>query len=581
MHVTHGGPCRSTNKRNARWWALAISALALAYPTSAVAAQATPTHPRPVTARFQAEPTGQERGAPGDAQRRLMLLSLGSGYTTPGGSPLVRAVQRDLGRAGYSPDGVDGLYGPRTRRAVLAFQASHGLRVDGVVGAQTWVAWRVQATSFAPGAGGQPGGSGAVRSLQRGLARAGDAPGPIDGDYGVLTENAVDRFQRAHGLTVDGIAARSTLATLFAASASTQRTGVHRTSPRSRPARSARAARPRNRPVSAAPAAPAVPMSATSGRKHSSGTEPWLIVLLGLWLVVPLALAARYKPWRRAAHPGRAAAPSPRPAPAAAAMPVGGPRGDEAASRRHDGRTAHDDNGRPVPTNRYGNGRPATANGHRSGNGNGRPAATPVRAARDGGGSVEAERVFNLGVVLEKQGSLIEAQSAYGRADERGHARAASNLGRLLEEQGVLGEAEAAYRRADVRGDPDGTFNLGVLLEERHELDEAAAAYRRALDRGHDGAASNLGVLLEEQGELADAEAAYRCADQRGDATAAFNLGVLLEEEGALIAAREAYGRAEQRGDPEVADLARDALRDLGTGQQRADGNAAPAAHHD
>ena len=55
------------------------------------------------------------------------------------------------------------------------------------------------------------GGAAHVRTLQRRLARAGFAFGPIDGRYGPLTEQAVRSFQTAHGLEVDGIAGPLTL----------------------------------------------------------------------------------------------------------------------------------------------------------------------------------------------------------------------------------------------------------------------------------------------------------------------------------------------------------------------------------
>ncbi len=68
---------------------------------------------------------------------------------------------------------------------------------------------------LAPGAGyDSAGGSQLVRALQLRLARAGDRPGSIDGRYGPLTEQAVRRFQAAHGLAVDGIAGPLTLAAL-------------------------------------------------------------------------------------------------------------------------------------------------------------------------------------------------------------------------------------------------------------------------------------------------------------------------------------------------------------------------------
>ncbi len=59
-------------------------------------------------------------------------------------------------------------------------------------------------------------GSRVVRWLQRRLALLGLAAGPLDGLYGPLTEQAVERFQAAGGLRVDGIAGPATLAALRA-----------------------------------------------------------------------------------------------------------------------------------------------------------------------------------------------------------------------------------------------------------------------------------------------------------------------------------------------------------------------------
>jgi peptidoglycan hydrolase-like protein with peptidoglycan-binding domain len=53
------------------------------------------------------------------------LLRVGSSGAT------ISAVQQALGIP------ADGVYGPRTRRAVMAFQRVHGLIVDGIVGPQT------------------------------------------------------------------------------------------------------------------------------------------------------------------------------------------------------------------------------------------------------------------------------------------------------------------------------------------------------------------------------------------------------------------------------------------------------------
>ncbi len=63
---------------------------------------------------------------------------------------------------------------------------------------------------------GDGGGSSAahVRALQRRLNSVGYSPGPIDGRYGPRTERAVELFQSAHGLRVDGVAGPITLTAL-------------------------------------------------------------------------------------------------------------------------------------------------------------------------------------------------------------------------------------------------------------------------------------------------------------------------------------------------------------------------------
>jgi peptidoglycan hydrolase-like protein with peptidoglycan-binding domain len=61
----------------------------------------------------------------------------GSGYSRADGSDRVRELQSRLNRLGYHSGPVDGLFGPRTERAVLRFQRRHHLEVDGVVGMHT------------------------------------------------------------------------------------------------------------------------------------------------------------------------------------------------------------------------------------------------------------------------------------------------------------------------------------------------------------------------------------------------------------------------------------------------------------
>ena len=92
---------------------------------------------------------------------------------------------------------TDGDFGPLTKAAVQAFQGSHGLVADGIVGDQTWPALIVQVAMGAQGD--------AVKALQNQVSSRGATPLTIDGIFGENTQAAVQQFQTWVGLTVDGI----------------------------------------------------------------------------------------------------------------------------------------------------------------------------------------------------------------------------------------------------------------------------------------------------------------------------------------------------------------------------------------
>jgi len=112
--------------------------------------------------------TGGALAAGGSSGGPAAVRSAGAAAVRSAGSS-VAAVQRALGVA------ADGVFGPRTRRAVKRFQRAHGLTVDGVVGPQTLRALGLRAhsssTSRTTGASGSGSGGGSARSVLDSIAQ--------------------------------------------------------------------------------------------------------------------------------------------------------------------------------------------------------------------------------------------------------------------------------------------------------------------------------------------------------------------------------------------------------------------------
>ena len=130
-------------------------------------------------------------------------------------------------------------------------------------------------------------GSKAVRQLQLRLRRLGDRPGPIDGLYGPVTEAAVERFQRSHGLAIDGVVGPQTKGRLLAQRAEQPSTRSHRPAQtgkpeRKSPAQDQRAESVREQP----PVRPSAGVGLGRPDPQSSSGLPPLLVALGAGLVV-------------------------------------------------------------------------------------------------------------------------------------------------------------------------------------------------------------------------------------------------------------------------------------------------------
>lgn len=141
----------------------------------------------------------------------------------------VRKMQSALKTKGFYKGTVDGVFGDSTRKAVISFQNSVGIRADGKPGNKTLTALyegksainqtadtelKQQTKPSNPntlyyGCKGDR-----VKSLQRALRAAGVYKGSIDGVYGDLTLAAVKAYQSKKGLHVDGMAGTKTLNSL-------------------------------------------------------------------------------------------------------------------------------------------------------------------------------------------------------------------------------------------------------------------------------------------------------------------------------------------------------------------------------
>lgn len=130
----------------------------------------------------------------------------------------VYALQERLIELNYLSGVADGVFGTETQNALIAFQNRNGLTADGTAGASTLKklsgSCKAATATAAPSSNGtlHEGDSGEdVYNLQARLFELGYYNGRIDGRYSSETTAAVKAFQKANGLSADGIAGQGTL----------------------------------------------------------------------------------------------------------------------------------------------------------------------------------------------------------------------------------------------------------------------------------------------------------------------------------------------------------------------------------
>ena len=178
--------------------------------------------------KFQKDNNLSADGVVGKATE-AKLFAAASGGTNTGSirqgmtGDAVKEVQTALKNKGYYTSNVDGKFGAQTLAAVKKFQKDNGLTQDGIVGPATKAKLLGSGgTSVKPPSGtiryGMSGED--VKSVQTALKNKGYFSANVDGKFGVLTQDAVKKFQKDNSLTQDGVVGPATKAKLFGSSGS-------------------------------------------------------------------------------------------------------------------------------------------------------------------------------------------------------------------------------------------------------------------------------------------------------------------------------------------------------------------------
>jgi peptidoglycan hydrolase-like protein with peptidoglycan-binding domain len=202
---------------------LAATGVAVALEVEDVSIQSSAMNAQIQPASHLHNPNGAGRVPTGTpySPSRALITQVGITLQLDDSGPDVEELQNRLAELDYYDGPITGYFGPLTEEAVIRFQRDNGLVADGVVGTSTQAALTSASATPSPlpttttpevddgilerGEQGEE-----VTELQIQLRDLRYYTGPIDGDYGSLTEDAVRRFQEAQGLAVDGIAGPTT-----------------------------------------------------------------------------------------------------------------------------------------------------------------------------------------------------------------------------------------------------------------------------------------------------------------------------------------------------------------------------------
>lgn len=153
------------------------------------------------------------------AEKQYSTLEFGSR-----GSDVLQ-LQKALLALGYEPNGTDGKFGRGTEAAVIQYQTRAGLTADGKAGTMTLSKLYLEFDNLNSNSSDSSGSTitttnpntlkygdkgSRVKELQSALVKLGYNTNGVDGSFGAGTQLAVIAFQKAQGLTADGLAGSKT-----------------------------------------------------------------------------------------------------------------------------------------------------------------------------------------------------------------------------------------------------------------------------------------------------------------------------------------------------------------------------------
>ena len=171
--------------------------------------------------------------APSISEASLGETILNSGSTGDD----VQTVQEEMNEHTSHSLTIDGIYGPKTREAVISFQEKNDLQVDGIVGPETAGSLNSGSDSSSSESGTEDASSSGSTDSGSSVLRNGDSGEAVsdlqaemneltshsltvDGIYGPKTESAVTSFQQHEGISVDGVAGPETFGAMDGAESS-------------------------------------------------------------------------------------------------------------------------------------------------------------------------------------------------------------------------------------------------------------------------------------------------------------------------------------------------------------------------